>query len=129
MDVFVLITLPFYAAQTVALSGYLASIGSTVLALTDKMSSPIVKNATRTLFCNANNMVFHNSVASLIVLTDILASLYILEKPKKDFRNTMKRKLSRLKDFSSDIRFLPMSTKYFYNEDSSINKAEEKEEQ
>lgn len=127
MDVFVLITLPFYAAQTVALSGYLASIGATVLALTDKMSSPIVKNATRTLFCNAKNIVFHNSVASLIALTDILASLYILENKKRFQEHN--EKVKQIEGFFQRYPVPAYEYEYFYNEDSSINNAKEKEEQ
>lgn len=114
-DVFVLITLPFYAAQTVAVSDYLASVGATVLAITDKLSSPIVKNAKRALFCNSKNVIFHNSVASTMALTDIISSLYLLQNKEK-FQN-YNEKVKRIETFFEQCAIPAYEYEYFYDEE------------
>lgn len=113
-DVFVLITFPFYAAQTVAVSEYLASAGATVLAITDKLSSPIVKNAKRVLFCNSTNVIFHNSIAPAMALTDMAASLYLLQNKEK-FQN-YNDKVKRIETFFEKCAVPAYEHEYFYNE-------------
>lgn len=114
-DVFILITLPFYAAQTVAVSDYLASVGATVLAITDKISSPIVKNAKYALFCNSKNVVFHNSIAPVMALTDIIASLYLLQN-KERFQD-YNEKIKRIETFFEKCAVPAYEYEYYYDED------------
>lgn len=119
-DVFILITFPFYAAQTVAVSDYLASAGATVLAITDKISSPIVKNAKHVLFCNAKHVVFHNSIAPVTALTDIIASLYLLQN-KERFQN-YNEKVKRIETFFEKCAVPAYEYEYYYNEDETDKK-------
>lgn len=114
-DVFVLITFPFYAAQTVAVSDYLASVGATVLAITDKLSSPIVKNAKRVLFCNSGHVIFHNSVAPVMALTDIIASLYLLQ--NKERFQSYNEKVKHVETFFEKCAVPAYEYEYFYNEE------------
>ena len=114
-DVFVLITFPFYSVQTVAVSDYLASVGTTVLAITDKLSSPIVKNAKRVLFCNSRHVIFHNSVIPVMALTDIIASLYLLQN-KEMFQN-YNEKVKCVETFFEKCAVPAYEYEYFYNDE------------
>ena len=116
-DIFILITLPFYSAQTVAISDYLASAGGDLLAITDKMTSPIVKNASHVLLCNSDNMVFHNSIASLMAVSDIIASMYILQ--NKDAFRACNDKVKLVEDFFKHATVPAYEHEYLYNEEKT----------
>lgn len=111
-DVFVLITLPYYSVQTIAISDYLASVDATVLALTDKMSSPIAKNAKHVLLCNSQHLVFHNSFTALIALGDIIAGIYFLQ--NKDRFNAYNEKVKVIEEFFQTATVPAYDNEYFY---------------
>lgn len=117
-DVFILITLPFYSAQTVAIGEYLDSVGATVLAVTDKITSPIVKNARATLLCRSDALVFHNSVASCVALADILSSMLIL-KDKERFRN-YNEKTKEIEGYFRSQAIPAYTNEYFYTDLSGL---------
>ena len=112
-DVFVLITLPFYSAQTAAISDYLHSVGATVLAMTDKGSSSIVRNARHTLLCRSDSMIFNNSIASMIAMADIIASMYILQN-KKEFEE-YNQKVKKIEDFFQRSTIPAYDNEYYFN--------------
>ena len=119
-DVFVLITMPFYSAQTVVISDYLGSIGATVLAMTDKISSPIVKNARHVLLCNSTNLVFHNSIASMTAVSDVVASLYFLHN-KERFR-AYNEKVKAIEKFFKSSEIPAYHNEYFFNSDAAATR-------
>lgn len=113
-DVFVMITLPFYSAQTVAISDYLGSQNALVLAMTDKLSSPIVRNAKHTLLCSSNNIVFENSIASMNAMSDIIASLYILQ--NKQVFETYNTKVKEIENFFQTSTIPAYDNEYYFND-------------
>lgn len=112
-DVFVMITLPFYSAQTVAISEYLHNKGAAVLAMTDKASSPIVRNARHALLCRSDNMIFHNSISPMIAMADIIASVYILQN-KKEFEE-YNQKVKEIEDFFQTSTIPAYDNEYYFN--------------
>lgn len=112
-DVFVLITLPFYSAQTTAVSDYLHSVGAAVLAMTDKVSSPIVRNARHTLLCRTDNMIFNNSIGPMIAMADVIASLYILQN-KKEFEE-YNQKVKQIEEFFQTSTIPAYDNEYYFN--------------
>ena len=119
-DVFILITLPFYSAQTVAISEYLHSRGATVLAMTDKAASPLVCNARHVLLCRSNSMIFDNSIASMIAMADIIASVYILRNKEKFERHN--QKIKEIEGFFQTSTIPAYDNEYyFYSWDNDEN--------
>ena len=113
-DVFILITLPFYSAQTVAISDYLRRENAVVLAMTDKLSSPIVRNARHTLLCSSDSMIFHNSIASMAAMADIIASLYILQ--NKQVFEAYNSKVKLIEDFFKTSTIPAFDNEYYFND-------------
>lgn len=113
-DAFILITLPFYSVQTVAISDYLASVGATILAMTDKITSPIARNAEHVLLFNTKDVIFHNSSAALIAAGDVISGLYMLRnKEKFDIYN---EKVKEIEEFFQNETLPAYDNEYFYQQ-------------
>ncbi len=113
-DMFILITLPYYSVQTVAISDYLASTDATVLAVTDKMTSPIAENAKHVLLCNSQHLVFHNTATALIALGDMIAGLYFLR--NKEQFNEYNEKVKVIEEFFQTSTVPAYDNEYFYQQ-------------
>lgn len=113
-DVFVLITLPYYSVQTVAISDYLASVDATILAMTDKITSPIARNAKHILLFNTKHVIFHNSSSALIAAGDIIAGLYILQNKEKF--NLYNENVKKIEEFFQTATLPAFDNEYFYQQ-------------
>lgn len=78
-DLFVVISFPNYAPQTIALVNYLRSIDAKMVCITDKASSPIAQSARAVLLCSTEDMIFYNSMTSVIAMINIICSALVLE--------------------------------------------------
>lgn len=76
-DVFLLITFPAYAKETVSLANYLRRRGRSYLCVTDSISSPVTSEVCVPLLCQSTHPIFHNSPLAAIALADIAASLLV----------------------------------------------------
>ena len=113
-DAFILITLPFYSVQTVAISDYLASVGATILAMTDKITSPIARNAEHVLLFNTKDVIFHNSSAALIAAGDVISGLYMLRNKEKF--NIYNEKVKEIEEFFQNETLPAYDNEYFYQQ-------------
>lgn len=95
-DLFVLISFPNYAPQTVALAEFLFQSSARVACITDTPYSPIARGAKAVLLCNTDNIIFCNSMATPIVLVNLLSSLLALER-----RETLSTHVDRLEQIES----------------------------
>lgn len=113
-DVFILITLPYYSVQTVAISDYLASVDATILAMTDKITSPIARNAKQVLLFNTKHVIFHNTSSALIAAGDIIAGLYILQNKEKF--NRYNESVKEIEEFFQTATLPAFDNEYFYQQ-------------
>ena len=95
-DLFIVISFPNYARQTINLVRYLQSIKAKMVCITDKASSPIAASARATLLCSTESMLFYNSLASAMALINLIASALVLDNKERFARRTAR--LERVKE-------------------------------
>ena len=76
-DVFLLISFPAYAKETVSLANYLHRQGRGSLCMTNSVSSPLICETCLPLLCQSAHPIFHNSPLAAIAMADIIASLLV----------------------------------------------------
>ena len=95
-DLFIVISFPNYARQTINLVRYLQSIKAKMVCITYKASSPIAASARATLLCSTESMLFYNSLASAMALINLIASALVLDNKARFARRTAR--LERVKE-------------------------------
>ncbi|HIY08353.1 MAG TPA: MurR/RpiR family transcriptional regulator [Firmicutes bacterium] len=97
-DLFIVISFPNYAQQTIGLVRYLQSIKAKMICITDKASSPIAASARATLLCSTESMLFYNSLASVVALVNLIASALVLDSENKERFAKRTAQLERLEE-------------------------------
>ena len=80
----------------------------------DVYKRQIVRNAKHTLLCSSNNMVFENSIASMTAMSDIIASLYILQ--NKQVFETYNTKVKEIENFFQTSTIPAYDNEYYFND-------------
>ena len=73
---FLLISLPIYSAETIALADYLSDHQIAYIAVSDRHSAPIARKAAHTLVCSGDDTIFYTSIGSTISLVNLLCAMY-----------------------------------------------------
>ena len=73
---FLLISLPIYSAETIALANYLHDRGISYIAISDRHTSPVARQAMLSLVCSGDDTIFYTSISAAIALANLLCSMY-----------------------------------------------------
>lgn len=73
---FLLISLPIYSAETIALADYLHDSGVSYIAISDRHTSPVARQAKLSLVCSGDDTIFYASISAAIALVNLLCSMY-----------------------------------------------------
>lgn len=78
-DVFIVVSFPKYAKHIIPLTEYLHENDYNVICLTDRVTSPVGRNASVAFACATDSPVFYNSITAPIALANILVSALAVE--------------------------------------------------
>jgi DNA-binding MurR/RpiR family transcriptional regulator len=73
-DLLVLFSFPPYSQETIDLARVVSGMKTTVVAITDRVTSPVAFYARRTLPIRSQNMLFTNSISAISVVINALAT-------------------------------------------------------
>lgn len=78
-DVFIVVSFPKYAERIIPLAEHLHQHDYKIICLTDRVTSPVGRNASVAFACATDSSVFYNSITAPIALANILVSALAVE--------------------------------------------------